>query len=86
MRATLDIDADILRAAKAIAEAESKTLGQVLSELVRKGLTEIAAAPGLTGEGCLGVETESGRSAEEGDRDDGDAQEMSHANDARHRR
>lgn len=86
MRATLDIDADILRAAKAIAEAESKTLGQVLSELVRRGLTEVAAAPGLTGEAFLRGEMESGQPAGEGERDDGDAKEMSHANDARHRR
>ncbi len=49
MRATLDIDGDILRAAKALADAESKSLGQVLSELVRKGLAEAATAPGLVG-------------------------------------
>jgi hypothetical protein len=48
MRATLDIDADILKAAKVLADAEHKTLGQVLSELVRKGLAE--AADGLNGE------------------------------------
>lgn len=69
MKATLDIDADILRAARAIAEAESKTLGQVLSELVRRGLTE-GAAPGLTGEAGLGVETESRRPVREGGRGD----------------
>jgi hypothetical protein len=51
MRATLDIDADILRAAKVLADAESKTLGQVLSELVRKGLVE-AAAPDLADDVC----------------------------------
>jgi hypothetical protein len=73
MRATLDIDADILRAAKAIAETESKTLGQVLSELVRRGLTEVAAAPGLTGDACLRIERESGsRPATEGDQADVD--------------
>jgi hypothetical protein len=48
MRTTLDIDADILRAAKVLADAESKTLGQVLSELVRRGLAE-APAPRLAG-------------------------------------
>jgi hypothetical protein len=63
MRATLDIDDSILQAAKALAEAERKTLGQVLSELVRKGLTEAAAAPGLTGEGGLSLEMERGRRA-----------------------
>jgi hypothetical protein len=59
MRATLDIDADIMHAARVIAEAESKTLGQVLSELVRKGLAEAAEAPALAGE--------VGRSRERGD-------------------
>jgi hypothetical protein len=45
MRTTLDIDADILKAAKVVAEAERKTLGQVLSELVRKGLAGSAGGP-----------------------------------------
>jgi hypothetical protein len=36
--ATLDIDDDILQAAKELAEAEGKTHGQVLSEFVRKVL------------------------------------------------
>ena len=40
MRTTLDIDDDILQAAKELARAENKTAGQVLSELARKGLTE----------------------------------------------
>jgi hypothetical protein len=40
MRTTLDIDDDILQAAKEIARAERKTAGQVLSELARKGLTQ----------------------------------------------
>ncbi len=44
MKTTLDIDADILKAAKVLADAEQKSLGQVLSELVRKGLA--ASAPG----------------------------------------
>lgn len=39
MRTTLDIDDDILQAAKELARAENKTAGQVLSELARKGLT-----------------------------------------------
>lgn len=39
MRTTLDIDDDILQAAKELAQAEKKTAGQVLSELARKGLT-----------------------------------------------
>ncbi len=40
MRTTLDIDDDILEAAKELAKAEKKTAGQVISELARKGLTE----------------------------------------------
>ena len=45
MRTTLDIDDDILQAAKELARAEKKTAGQVLSELARKGL-----GAGLEGE------------------------------------
>ena len=39
MRTTLDIDDDILQAAKERARAEGKTTGQVVSELVRQALT-----------------------------------------------
>jgi hypothetical protein len=39
MRTTLDIDEDVLQAAKERARAEKKTAGQVVSELLRKGLT-----------------------------------------------
>ena len=42
MRTTLDIDDDILMAAKELAKAADKTAGQIISELVRKSLT---AAP-----------------------------------------
>jgi hypothetical protein len=42
MRTTLDIDDDILQAAKELARAENKTAGQVLSELARRGLTQAA--------------------------------------------
>ena len=38
MRTTLDIDDDVLRAAKEIAELQRKTAGQVVSELLRKAL------------------------------------------------
>ncbi len=38
MRTTLDIDDDVLQAAKELATARRKTAGQVLSELARKGL------------------------------------------------
>jgi hypothetical protein len=44
MRTTLDIDDDILQAAKELARAQKKTAGQVLSELARKGLTQAPVA------------------------------------------
>jgi hypothetical protein len=61
MRTTLDIDADILKAAKVLAEAEHKNLGQVLSELVRRGLAD--AADGLNGEVGSSREVEVSRCA-----------------------
>lgn len=38
MRTTLDIDDDLLRAARSLARAQGKSLGRVLSGLARKGL------------------------------------------------
>ena len=38
MRTTLDIDDDVLQAAKEIAANRGSTMGKVISELVRKGL------------------------------------------------
>lgn len=38
MRTTLDIDEDVLQAAKELAEARGSTAGKVLSELARLGL------------------------------------------------
>lgn len=38
MRTTLDIDDDVLQAAKELGEYHRKTAGQVLSELARKAL------------------------------------------------
>ena len=38
MRTTLDIDDDVLQAAKALAEAHRKTAGQVISDLARQAL------------------------------------------------
>ena len=40
MRTTLDIDDDVLQAAKERARAEGKTAGQVVSELIRQALTQ----------------------------------------------
>lgn len=42
MRTTLDIDDDVLRAARELARREKKTAGEIISELARKALT---AAP-----------------------------------------
>jgi hypothetical protein len=38
MRTTLDLDADILQAAKEIASVKGTTAGRVISDLVRKAL------------------------------------------------
>ena len=38
MRTTLDIEEDVLFAAKALARREKKSAGKVISELARKGL------------------------------------------------
>jgi hypothetical protein len=46
MRTTLDIDDDVLQAAKDVARREKKTAGKVLSELARKAL---GALPAVTG-------------------------------------
>jgi len=39
VRTTLDIDDDVLRAAKELARREKKTAGAVISELTRRALT-----------------------------------------------
>ena len=39
MRTTLDLDDDILQAAKEIAATRGSTAGKIVSELARKGLT-----------------------------------------------
>ena len=39
MRTTLDIDNDVLQAAKELARRQHKTAGQIVSELLRKSLT-----------------------------------------------
>ncbi len=44
MRTTLDIDDDVLRAAKERARVEGKTAGQVMSELARESLTRMPDA------------------------------------------
>lgn len=44
MRTTLAIDDDILAAARAIAERDRRSVGQVVSELARKGMKSRARA------------------------------------------
>lgn len=44
MRTTLDIDEDVLTAAKELASLHGKTAGQMLSELARRGLERDEAA------------------------------------------
>ena len=39
MRATLDIDDDVLKAAKERARLDKKTIGEVISELARRALS-----------------------------------------------
>lgn len=43
MRTTLDIDDDVLLAAKEIARRNGETAGQVVSELLRRALTQTPA-------------------------------------------
>jgi hypothetical protein len=39
MRTTLDLDADVIAAARELAASERRSLGSVISELARRGLT-----------------------------------------------
>ncbi|MEQ8484688.1 MAG: hypothetical protein RIB46_10015 [Pseudomonadales bacterium] len=41
MRITLDIDDDVLEAARALAAADERPLGEVVSDLARRGLTAL---------------------------------------------
>ena len=44
VRTTLDIDDDVLQAAKELADFRGLTAGKVLSELARKGMTPVTAS------------------------------------------
>jgi hypothetical protein len=46
MRTTLDIDDDVLEAAKVLGRRTKRTAGAVLSELARHALTSSARSPG----------------------------------------
>jgi hypothetical protein len=50
MRTTLNIDDDVLEAAKERARRERKTVGQVVSTLLRQALTAPAGHPGAVRE------------------------------------
>ncbi len=49
MRTTLKLDEDVLAAARALAQGQGRTLGEVVSELARKGLAPAAAPQFRTG-------------------------------------
>jgi hypothetical protein len=46
-RTNLDIDDDVLQAAKELVRAEQKTAGKVISELARRALTQRSGQGGL---------------------------------------
>jgi hypothetical protein len=54
MRTTLDIDDDVLLAAREHAAREQKSLGAVVSELARESLRRPAAAPSRRGKARAG--------------------------------
>ena len=45
MRTTLDLDEDVLQAAKELAEVRGVTAGRIVSDLVRKALTPTGPVP-----------------------------------------
>ena len=49
MRTTLDIDDDLIAAAKELARRERSTAGQIISRLLRQSLTGTAPAPDRKG-------------------------------------
>jgi hypothetical protein len=61
MRTTLAIDDDVLEAAKGLAERDHKTVGEVVSELARRGLKPApSVAPARTRNGVPLLEGRSG--------------------------
>jgi hypothetical protein len=53
MRTTLSIDSDVLSAARDLAKAERRTVGAVISDMARRGLTGV---PAWTPSGGAGAE------------------------------
>jgi hypothetical protein len=56
MRTTLDIDLDVLEAAKEISARTRKTAGQVLSDLARKALSTSGTSPNTPNSSINGFE------------------------------
>ena len=50
MRTTLDIEDDVLQAARERARRDKKTIGETVSELVRRALTQTPASGGKVAE------------------------------------
>ena len=49
MRTTLDLDGDVLEAARSLATLRKQTMGKVVSELARKGLQQPVAKMKIRG-------------------------------------
>ena len=54
MRTTLSIDDDLLAAAKSLARSKSQSIGRVISDLARRGLS---ATPRVNTQGAVGFPT-----------------------------
>jgi hypothetical protein len=78
MRTTLDIDDDVLAAAKELASGQKTTTGKILSELARRALTQPAQGPLIERNGFMVLPSRGGvvtsalvkRLAEEADLED----------------
>jgi len=55
MRTTIDVDDDVLTAAKAIARQKNETIGKVVSDLARQALRPQSAAASRNGVPLLSV-------------------------------
>jgi len=60
MRTTIDLDEDVLMAAKEIARARGTTIGKVLSQLVRQSLTRRETATSKHGIPLFPIQTDAG--------------------------
>jgi hypothetical protein len=56
MRTTLDIDNDVLSAAKELGRRQGRTAGKVISELARQALTHTPDASGDRDQGFFGFQ------------------------------